>query len=121
MRPGTTIRFKGWALLIAGALFAPFPAQMIELMGATLGDAGAIMTRLLGLLLLGMGFSMAFGPKPVPSRSEALVYLLTDFIALSLLYMASTNKVFNVLGYVLAAIYLLSAVNFFYYFVSQRG
>ena len=36
MNTTTTIKLKVWVMLIAGPLFALFPIQVIELMGASL-------------------------------------------------------------------------------------
>ena len=113
------IRNKGWVMLLAGALFAVVPQMAIEVLGGTLGDAGALFTRLLGLVFLAMGWSMALEMKAPPGRRESLFYTVTDVIAVVLICVATLQGVFNGLGYALAGVYLVSAASFL--FCATRG
>ncbi len=107
-------------MLIAGPLFFLFPIQLLELMGASLGEPGAVMTRLFGLLLVGMGWSMALSPNAVPFGSAALMYVICAIIAMAILISAATKGMFGVLAIALAIIYLLSSINFLYCYLQEK-
>lgn len=106
------IRNKGWVMLLAGGVFALFPQLAIDALGGTLGDAGALITRLLGLVFLAMGWSMAFEMSEPPKRRESLVYAASDVVAVVLICAATMQGVLNGLGYALAGVYLVSAASF---------
>ena len=45
MSPSLVVKLKGWLTLVAGALFVLVPVQVVAIMGAELGDAGAVIAQ----------------------------------------------------------------------------
>ena len=121
MRMSLIIKFKGWITLLVGVLFALFPVQVITVMGGDLGDAGIVITRLFGLVLLAAGWAMARTPGAVPGGSEAVGYAVTDTLAVVVLVLAGNKGVFGVIGYVLAAVYAISACIFTLCYLQGRS
>ena len=118
MSPVLLVKIKGWLTLVAGVLFVFIPVQVVAIMGGELGDAGMIFAQLFGLVLLALGWVMAFTPHAVPSGSEALSYAGTDMAAIVLLVLAVNRGVFGPLGFALAAVYALSACLFIYCYLA---
>ncbi len=113
MKPIYFIRPKGVATALFGLLFIVTPAWVMTLMGAEIGAAGVVMMRLFGLALLVVGYGMATTSADAEISSlEALLTSMGDAVAVYFLIIATQTGVFNVLGYVLAAIYVVSSLGF---------
>lgn len=114
MNLSLVIKAKGWVTLAAGAIFLLAPEQFAVIMGATMGEAGVLMTQLFGLVLVAVGWSLVASPVEVTAGSKSLAFALTDTVAIVLLVWAINKDVFGVFAYELAAVYGISACIFFY-------
>lgn len=108
------IKVKGWATFALGVIFLFAPEQVAVLMGATLGQAGATMTQLFGLVLIALGWALLTSPHAVTDGSKSLVTALADTAAVGVLLWAINQGVFGSFAYLLVAAYAISACIFFY-------
>ena len=77
MNLSLVIKIKGWVTLVAGAIFLLAPEQFAVIMGTTLGEAGAVMTQLFGLVLIAFGWALVVSPNEVTDGSKSLVIAMT--------------------------------------------
>jgi hypothetical protein len=115
MKPIHFIRTKGFIILPIGLLLIATPQWFMAQLNAPVEPAGLAMIRLLGLLVVCMGYSFATASKHHPiRRSEALVNSICDATAVYFMLQATLTGVFNLLGYGLLTLYILSCMGFIY-------
>jgi|TARA_E500000305_G_C4029663_1_gene244250 hypothetical protein len=119
--PSVLVRCKAWLTIVVGLAFLLLPVQVFVLLGADLVGAGQIMTQLFGLLAIAVGYGMLQPGHPLPAGREALVTACSDIVAVFLLINAVGRDVFGALGYLLVAVYLVSALLYLYLCVVAKN
>ncbi len=115
MKVTTFTRIKALLSGALGALLALQPNWFFVWFAMPLDAAGEVVARLLGLLVLGISFSLWRVSSPTDlSAKDCRIYALTDAIAAGVLSMAVQQGVMNTLGLVVVAIYLSSSLGFIY-------
>lgn len=119
MNPIYFLRPKGVVTLLFGLLILLAPAWFMTLMGAQVGPAAEVMIRLFGLALMVVGYGMATTPKDAEiDPREALLTVFPEFTAVYFLVTATQAGAFNVLGYALASVYVVSGLGFFFCYLA---
>ena len=121
MNPVYFLRPKGVVTILFGLLILIAPAWLMTLMGAEVGAAGEAMIRLFGLPLLVMGYGMVTTAKDAQlDQVDIVLTIICEFSAVAIMFFATQAGAFNVLGYVLAAIYVGSGCGFLYCFFAAK-
>lgn len=123
MRLYTFLIIKAGISIIFGLSFLLIPEGTASLFGATLDLAGATTARYLGALLLGVGFVCWFA-RLCTGYLEIQGILLSLFIADSVGFLialfAQLSGLYNTLGWVNVAVWLLLALGLGYFrFINQ--
>tara|TARA_R100001039_G_C1852804_1_gene113792 strand:- start:475 stop:867 length:393 start_codon:yes stop_codon:yes gene_type:complete len=121
MKISQLIVVKAWLTIGLGLLFLCLPAQLFSWLGGDLGAAGTVMAQLFGLLAIAVGWGMRGASKTPPAGTEALTVALCDSLAVLLLVLATSRGVFAAQGYILAAVYVGSAVLYLFLFFGARS
>lgn len=123
MRLYTFLIIKAGISIIFGLSFLLIPEGTASLFGTTLDLAGATTARYLGALLLGVGFVCWFA-RLCTGYLEIQGILLSLFIADSIGFLialfAQLSGLYNTLGWVNVAVWLLLALGLGYFrFINQ--
>lgn len=103
---------------VFGFVFLLVPDFGMSLFGTTCEPAGALMTRYFGAALLGVGLVCMLTARSSPSQLQKdvlLSLLVFDSIGLVLALVGQVLDIFNALGWVIVAIWLLLVLGLGYF------
>ena len=103
--------------LLFGVILVAVPVAFMSVFGVVLDPAGSVMARLLGAMLVAVGLICWAERSKEPNQLKGITFSLFvgDSIGLVILLMAQLAGMFNALGWVNVALWLLLVLGLGYF------
>jgi hypothetical protein len=112
MKVTTFLVVKAIVSLAFGLALALVPAVLMGLYGVTLNPAGALMGRLVGACLIGIGLTCWLGSNVASDgqRAITLALFIGDSVGFVVALVAQLSGLMNAVGWTVVAVWLLLAL-----------